>query len=98
MNDFGYVVKEYLLKNNLKQQIITDNSGVSKGAISQLLNRNNISLDKMKMIATALNCELEITLKPNLDKSENTWYNFQAANWFGWLPWFYYNSKFRICQ
>jgi transcriptional regulator with XRE-family HTH domain len=71
MNNFGYVVKKYLLDNNLKQQSISDNSELSKGAVSQLLNRNNISLDKMLMISEALNCDLEITLKPRIDSSEN---------------------------
>lgn len=70
MNVFGYVVKQFLLKNNLKQQVITDNTGVSKGAISQLLNRDNISLDKMIMIAEALNCDLEINLKPRSEKNK----------------------------
>lgn len=64
MNRFGYVVKEYLLKNNLKQQIITDKLDVSKGAVSQLLNRDNISLDKMLLIAEALDCDLKIELVP----------------------------------
>lgn len=68
MNKFGYAVKKYLLDNNLKQQIIADNSGISKGAISQLLNRDNISLDKMQTISEALNCDLEITLKPRNNK------------------------------
>ncbi len=67
MNNFGYVVKQYLLDNNLKQQLISDNSGISKGAISQLLNRDNISLDKMLLIADALDCDVEITLKPRVD-------------------------------
>lgn len=68
MNKFGYAVKKYLLDNNLKQQIIADNSGISKGAISQALNRDNISLDKMQAITDALNCDLEITLKPRNNK------------------------------
>lgn len=70
MNVFGYIVKQFLLKNDLKQQVITDNTGVSKGAISQLLNRDNISLDKMIMIADALNCDLEINLKPRSEKNK----------------------------
>lgn len=68
MNQFGYVVKEYLLKNDLKQQNITDKLGTSKGAVSQLLNRDNISLDKMQAIAEALECDLKITLEPRGDK------------------------------
>lgn len=69
MNQFGYIVKEYLLKQNLKQQLITDKLGTSKGAVSQLLNRDNISLDKMQAIAKALNCDLKITLEPRTGKS-----------------------------
>ena len=69
MNQFGYIVKEYLLKQNLKQQLITDKLGTSKGAVSQLLNRDNISLDKMQAIAEALNCDLKITLEPRTGKS-----------------------------
>lgn len=64
MNIFSYAVKKFLLDNKLKQQIISDNSGISKGAVSQLLNRDNISLDKMTLIANALNCELKIELIP----------------------------------
>ncbi len=64
MNQFGYVVKQYLLKNGIKQQTITDKLGNSKGAVSQLLNRDNISLDKMLEIAAALDCDLEIKLNP----------------------------------
>lgn len=74
MNKFGYTVKRYLLDNDLKQQQIAERSGISKGAVSQLLNRPNLSLDKMEMIAEALDCQLEIQLKPcqNLvDNSEN---------------------------
>lgn len=69
MNKFGYIVKEYLLKNDLKQQLITDKLGVSKGAVSQLLNRDNISLDKMQLIADALDCDLKITLEPKQSSS-----------------------------
>lgn len=69
MNQFGYVVKEHLLKHNLKQQIITDKLGTSKGAVSQLLNRDNISLDKMQAIAEALDCDLKITLEPRTNKT-----------------------------
>ncbi len=70
INLFGYEVKKYLLEKNLKQQVITDKSGASKGAVSQLLNRDNISLDKMIMIADALDCDLEIKLKPRNHNDE----------------------------
>ncbi len=67
MNQFSLQVKEYLLKNNLKQKDIVNKLGLSKNAISQALTRDNISLDKMLLIADALNCDLEITLKPRVD-------------------------------
>ena len=56
--------KKYLLRNNLKQKDIVEKLGLSKNAISQSLNRDNISLDKMLLIADALDCDLEIKLVP----------------------------------
>lgn len=64
MNIFGNMVKKFLLENNLKQKYIVDKLGLSKNAISQSLSRNNISLDKMLLIAEALDCELKIELIP----------------------------------
>lgn len=64
MNIFGYVVKQYLLNNNLKQNDIVNNSDMTKATVSKLLNRDNISLDKMLEIANALNCNIEINLVP----------------------------------
>lgn len=64
MNQFSLQVKEYLLRNNLKQKDIVEKLGLSKNAISQSLNRDNISLDKMILIADALDCDLEIRLVP----------------------------------
>lgn len=74
MNIFGLRVKQYLLENNLKQKQIVDRLGLSKNAISQALNRENISLDKMQAISNALDCDLIIELKPrqnSVDSSEN---------------------------
>ena len=64
MNQFSLQVKEYLLRNNLKQKDIVEKLGLSKNAVSQSLNRDNISLDKMILIAKALDCDLEIKLVP----------------------------------
>lgn len=64
MNQFSLQVKEYLLRNNLKQKDIVEKLGLSKNAISQSLNRDNISLDKMILIADALDCDLEVRLVP----------------------------------
>ena len=64
MNDFGRAVKHYLTEYDVKQKSISQNLGVTEGAISLLINAENISLDKMQMIAKGLNCDLEIILKP----------------------------------
>lgn len=64
MNQFALQVREYLLKNNLKQKTIVDKLGLSKNAVSQALSRDNISLDKMLLIAEALDCDLKIELIP----------------------------------
>lgn len=64
MNKFTYLVKDYLLKNNLKQKDICEKLNVSSGRLSELLRQDNISLNKMLEIAEALNCDLEIKLVP----------------------------------
>lgn len=68
MNQFALQVREYLLKNNLKQKTIVDKLGLSKNAVSQALSRDNISLDKMLLIAEALDCDLKIELIPKKNK------------------------------
>lgn len=68
MNIFGNTVKHFLLDNNLQQNDIAKNAKITKANVSQLLNRDNISLEKMQMIADALDCDLEITLKPRNKK------------------------------
>ena len=64
MNQFSLAVKRFLIENDLKQKYIVDKLGLSKNAVSSALNRDNISLEKMQLIADALDCDLEITLKP----------------------------------
>ena len=71
MNQFALQVREYLLKNNLKQKTIVDKLGLSKNAVSQALSRDNISLDKMLLIAEALDCDLKIELIPNTKTKSN---------------------------
>lgn len=71
MNIFGYTVKRYLLDNGLKQNHIVENSDMTKANVSQLLNRDNISLDKMLLIAEALDCDLEIKLVPKSNSRHN---------------------------
>lgn len=70
MNRFSVVVKEYIKMNNISQNEIAEKTGVKKAAMSNLLNRDNISLDKMQAIADALDCELVIELKPKTKTSE----------------------------
>ena len=65
MNIFGDIVKKKLIDIHENQQYIAEKIGVSRSAIGCLLNRDNISLDKMQQIATALNCTLKIELVPN---------------------------------
>ena len=68
MNQFSLAVKQFLIENDLKQKYIVDKLGLSKNAVSSSLNRDNISLEKMQLIADALDCDLEITLKPRTPK------------------------------
>lgn len=70
INKFGVVVKKFLIDNNLNQKIISDKLHITKSAVSQLLNRDNLSLDKMLMIADALDCDLDINLVTRPDKSD----------------------------
>ena len=67
---FGEVVKEKLKEKGLKQQFLADTLSIDKSAVSHLLNRDNISLDKMQAIARALNCRLIIDLVPIDDNKE----------------------------
>ncbi|MBQ9947301.1 MAG: helix-turn-helix transcriptional regulator [Oscillospiraceae bacterium] len=64
---FSDVVKRKLKEKGLNQQHIANNLQIDKSAVSHLLNRDNISLDKMQAIAKALNCDLVIELKDKED-------------------------------
>ncbi len=65
VNIFGNTVKHYLLDSKITQKEIAEKIGCNANTISQLLSRDNISLDKMLLIANALDCDLEINLKPH---------------------------------
>ena len=67
---FSQIVKTKLKEKGLKQQYLADTLLMDKSAISHLLNRDNISLDKMQAIATALDCRLIIDLVPIDDNKE----------------------------
>ncbi len=74
MNTFGSIVKHFMVDYGITQREIADKIGCNPNTISQLLSRDNISLDKMLLITDALNCDLKITLEPRtnkpLDKSD----------------------------
>jgi len=70
VNIFGNIVKKRLIDIHENQQFIAERLNVSRSAVGCLLNRDNISLDKMQAIADALDCELVIELKPKTKTSE----------------------------
>lgn len=70
MNVYGNLVKKYCIDNQITQQRIAEKMNCNQSAVANLLNRDNISLDKMQAIADALDCELVIELKPKTKTSE----------------------------
>lgn len=66
MNVFTLELKKYMLDNNISQNDIALKCGLSKQAISNLFNRENISLDKMKMLAEAANCDIHFSFIPHV--------------------------------
>lgn len=64
MNKFGVTIKKKLIDLQMTQTQLADKMQVNTRALCALLNRDNISLDKMESIADALNCDLVIELKP----------------------------------
>lgn len=65
MNTFTLELKKYMLDNNISQNDIALKCGLSKQAVSNLFNRDNISLDKMKMLANACECDVCFTFVPH---------------------------------
>ena len=61
---FGDLVKIELIRQKATQKQLAGKINLTTNAVNSLLNRDNISLDKMKMLADALNCELKIELIP----------------------------------
>lgn len=64
MNEFAKSLKKYMIDNNINQNQIAEQSGLTKQAISNLFNRDNISLDKMFMLANACQCSLKFEFVP----------------------------------
>lgn len=68
MNDFGNEVKKHIAEKSITQSDIAQKINLKTNTVNSLLNRDNISLGKMKQIAEALDCDLEIKLIPKEDK------------------------------
>ena len=68
MNIFGNIVRHYMIDTKITQKEVAERIGCNPNTVSQLLNRDNISLEKMQAIADALDCDLEIILKPRTPK------------------------------
>lgn len=64
MNEFGREVKKTCVDLGLTQHYIAQKAGLSDNGLSNSLSRDNISLTKMKEIASAMGCELQIKLVP----------------------------------
>ena len=67
---FGNMVKKILIDKGMTQKSVAEKMNMSTNGINNLLNRDNISLDKMQAIATALNCRLVIDLVSIDDNKE----------------------------
>lgn len=64
MNIFGDLVKKTLIDKHMTQIELGTRLETDKSSINSLLNRNNISLNKMIEISNALDCDLVISLVP----------------------------------
>lgn len=72
MNVFGDTVKKVLIDKHITQVEVALKIGIHKSSLNSLLNRNNISLEKMQEIADALDCDLVISLVPKEPQQEHT--------------------------
>ncbi|MBQ9947299.1 MAG: helix-turn-helix transcriptional regulator [Oscillospiraceae bacterium] len=61
---FGNMVKKILIDKGMSQKELASLCGISANNLNNILNRDNVTLDKMKQISEALDCELTIELKP----------------------------------
>lgn len=67
MNKFAKELKKVMIDNDINQNELAEKCNISKQAISNLFNRDNISLDKMMMLAKGCNCDFDFVFK-SLDK------------------------------
>ena len=67
IDDIMKQIKHIMLDKDIKQTDIVIKTGQNKGTISNLLNckSKNITLDTLLMLCNAIDCQLEINIKPN---------------------------------
>ena len=67
IDDIMKQIKHIMLDKDIKQTDIVSKTGQNKGTISNLLNckSKNITLDTLLMLCNAIDCQLEINIKPN---------------------------------
>ncbi len=71
MNTFAKAFKKYMIENEISQNEIAEKCNLTKQAISNLFNRNNISLDKMLMLANAAGCKIDFVFNKSDDPDQN---------------------------
>lgn len=66
IDDIMKQIKHIMIDHDIKQSDIVEKTGQSKSTISNLLNgkSKNITLDTLLMLCNAVNCQLEINIKP----------------------------------
>ncbi len=64
MTEFEISLKRYLLEHEMKQVEISKILNVSRSNISQAVKSDHITLNSMRKIVNAIDCDLEIVIKP----------------------------------
>lgn len=64
MTEFEISLKRYLLEHEMKQVEIANALGVTRSNVSQNIRSDHITLDTMRKIANAIDCDIEIVIKP----------------------------------
>lgn len=67
IDDIMKQIKHIMLDKDIRQTDIVEKTGLSKGAISNLLNckSKNITLDTLVMLCRAIDCRLDINILSN---------------------------------
>lgn len=66
IDDLMKQIKHIMIDKNIRQVDIVEKTGQSKATISNLLNckSKNITVDTLLMLCKAIDCQLEINIKP----------------------------------